>query len=228
MEKEIQEILFDLADCNFKEFHCKLIPTVSTDRIIGVKTPKLRDLASKIQKYGKTDDFLAKLPHFYYEENNLHGFLIEKIKDYNICIEKLDDFLPYVDNWATCDSISPKVFEKNKELLINKIQQWLSSDHIYTVRFGICMLIKHYLDGCFSPEHLEWVSSIKIQGEYYIDMAIAWYFSVALVKQYEYAVKYLENQVLSTWIHNKTISKAIDSFRITNHQKKYLRSLKIK
>lgn len=222
---KLRDELLSMSDEKYKAFQCKLMPTVDESLVIGIQTPKLRSLAVRIYKRGEAGEFLNSLPHFYYEENNLHAFLIEKEKNYDCAIELIDKFLPYVDNWATCDSLSPKVFSDNKDRLILKIPEWIGSKHVYTVRFGICMLMKHYLDEAFSPEYLKWVGGIKSE-EYYIKMAAAWYFSVALVKQYDAAVLYIEKRLLDPVTHNKTISKAIDSYRINAEQKKYLKSLK--
>lgn len=224
---EIQKKLFELQDKEYKEFQCKLIPTVDPETVIGVRTPDLRKLAKQLTKDKNTGDFLEKLPHRYYEENNLHGFIIEMIKDYDACVKEIDRFLPYVDNWATCDLMSPKVFQKHPEELIVKIKEWLDSKETYTVRFALGTLLAFYLDDAFQPEYLEWAASIRSR-EYYINMMIAWYFATALFKQYEAAVPYLEQKRLDVWTHNKTIQKAVESRRITEEQKKYLRSLKQK
>lgn len=224
---EIKKKLFELQDKEYKEFQCKLIPTADPETVIGVRTPDLRKLAKQLTKDKNTGDFLEKLPHRYYEENNLHGFMIEMIKDYDACVEEIDRFLPYVDNWATCDLMSPKVFQKHPEGLIVKIKEWLDSKETYTVRFALGTLLAFYLDDAFQPEYLEWAASIRSR-EYYINMMIAWYFATALFKQYEAAVPYLEQKRLDVWTHNKTIQKAVESRRITEEQKKYLRSLKQK
>lgn len=224
---EIQEKLFKLQDKEYKKFQCKLMPTVDPETVIGVRTPELRKLAKQLAKDENTGNFLEKLPHQYYEENNLHGFLIEMIKDYETCVKEIDRFLPYVDNWATCDLMSPKVFQKHPEGLIVKVKEWLDSKETYTVRFALGTLLAFYLDDAFQPEYLEWAASIRSR-EYYINMMIAWYFATALFKQYEAAVPYLEQKRLDVWTHNKTIQKAVESRRITEEQKKYLRSLKQK
>ena len=224
---QLQESLFSLQDEAYKAFQEKLIPSVGPNSVIGVRTPALRRLTSD---FAKTDGFLAfmsDLPHDYYEENCLHGFLIEKLNDFEQTIEALDRFLPYVDNWATCDMISPKIFSKNKEKLFPVIKGWLSSEHIYMVRFGIVMLMKHYLDEAFSTHHLQLVANIR-SDEYYIEMAQAWYFAEALIKQYESTLPYLKNETLSLFVHNKTISKACDSFRLDNEKKIFLKSLRRK
>lgn len=224
---EIQKKLFELQDMEYKEFQCKLMPTVDPETVIGVRTPELRKLAKQLTKDKNTGDFLEKLPHQYYEENNLHGFIIEMIKDYDACVREIDRFLPYVDNWATCDLMSPKVFQKHPEGLIVKVKEWLDSKETYTVRFALGTLLAFYLDDAFQPEYLEWAALIRSR-EYYINMMIAWYFATALFKQYEAAVPYLEQKRLDVWTHNKTIQKAVESRRITEEQKKYLKSLKQK
>lgn len=224
---DIQRCLFELQDLKYREFHSSLMPTVSPDAVIGVRTPELRKFAKKFAKEPEAKDFLKELPHTYYEENNLHGFLIEGIKDYDACIRALDEFLPYVDNWATCDLMAPKVFKKHLPELLEKIKEWIASGRTYTIRFGIGMLMRFYLDDAFSPEYLEMVASVK-SGEYYVNMMIAWYFATALAKQYERTVPYIEKNRLERWTHNKTIQKAVESYRITVGQKEYLKTLKRK
>lgn len=224
---EIQKELFDLQDEKYREFSCGLMPTVDPERVIGVRTPDLRKLAKKLAKKPDIDVFLHSLPHQYYEEDNLHGFIIEGMKDYETCVQAMDAFLPYIDNWATCDLISPKVFKKHLPELLDKIRGWIASDRVYTVRFGIGMLMSFYLDDAFEPKYLEMVSSIRSE-EYYINMMIAWYFATALAKQYDAAVLYIEKKKLEAWTHNKAIQKSVESRRITEEQKNYLRSLKIR
>ncbi len=221
--------LFELQDLAYKEFHSKLMPTINPDVIIGVRTPHLRKLAKELLKTEPdvVKAFMTNLPHTYYEENNLHAFLLESIKDYNECIKALDVFLPYVDNWATCDSMSPKVFGKYPEELFFQITVWLKSDHTYTVRYAIGLLMRYYLDEQFEEKHLELVAGISSE-EYYINMMRAWYFATALAKQYESALPWLTDKRLDMWTHNKTIQKAVESYRITKEQKNYLKSLKIK
>lgn len=223
----VQNRLFELQDPEYKAFHCKLMPTVSPDAVIGVRTPQLRSLAKELSKQPDMAQFLKILPHRFYEENNLHGFLIESIKSYDDTIAALEEFLPYVDNWATCDLMSPKVFKKHLPELKQEIKRWVSSQHTYTIRFGIGMLMSHYLDENFSPEYPELVAAVKSE-EYYVNMMIAWYFATALAKQYNQVLPYIENRRLDRWTHNKTIQKAVESLRITEEQKIYLKSLKIK
>lgn len=226
MEKIIER-LFELQDLGYKEFHCKLVPTMNADTVIGVRTPELRKYAKELAKDSSISQFLNSLPHKYYEENNLHGFIIEKIKDYDECIEQVEKFLPYIDNWATCDLMSPKIFKKHLPELLVKIKEWVSSDHTYTIRFGIEMLMSFYLDEAFEIQYLDMVAAVKSE-EYYVNMMIAWFFATALAKQYEATIPYIENQRLDVWTHNKAIQKAVESRRISDEQKKYLRSLKIK
>lgn len=221
-----EKILFENQDLEYKKFHTKLMPGISPDKVIGVRIPVLRKLAKTIFNEKTGEKFLETLPHNYYEENNLHSFLIADIKDYDKCIKEIDLFLPFIDNWATCDSLRPKCFKKNKDKLIGKIYEWLKSTHTYTVRFGIEMLMIHFLDNDFKKEYLEKVSLVK-SDEYYINMMIAWYFATALSKKWEETFVYIENKKLDTWVHNKTIQKAIESYRITNEQKEILRKLKI-
>ncbi|NLB77839.1 MAG: DNA alkylation repair protein, partial [Clostridiaceae bacterium] len=206
---------------------CKLMPTISHEAVIGVRTPDLRKLAKEISKEPEMKEYLKILPHRYYEENNLHGFLLERIKDYGEAVVAVDAFLPYVDNWATCDSMNPKVFQKHLPELLTNIQKWIADSHTYTVRFGIGMLMGLYLDKDFSLEFPAWVADIRSE-EYYINMMIAWYFATALAKQWDAILPYIEERRLDKWAHNKTIQKAIESYRITDEQKAYLRKLKEK
>lgn len=226
-ESKIREELFALQDLDYKSFQAKLMPTVNKDCIIGVRIPALRKYAKTLAKTAEAEDFLKILPHKYYDENNLHAFLIESVKDYKKAVSLVDEFLPYVDNWATCDSMSPKVFAKNTDKLFLKINEWIRSDKVYTVRYGIGMLMKYFLDDGFNESYLKLAAGIKSE-EYYINMMLAWYFSTALAKQYNTAVKFIEDKKLSAWVHNKAIQKAIESFRVSPEQKAYLKTLKIK
>lgn len=220
---DITGILFAAQDPAYRDFQARLIPNISKDTIIGVRTPDLRRIAKELEE---KDDFLRQLPHGYFEENQVHAFILERCRDYGKTIALVEDFLPYVDNWATCDQLSPKVFRKHKEDLLTHIPDWLRSEHAYSVRFGIGMLMSHYLDEDFSPEYLNWVASVR-REEYYIRMMAAWYFATALAKQYDSAIPYLTQRRLEPWVHNKTIQKAIESFRITDEQKTYLKTLRI-
>lgn len=225
--KEIRQGLFALKDEKYKKFQKKLIPTVDENTVIGVRTPVLRKYAKDVSGTPGAVIFMQTLPHEYYEENNLHGMLIETMKDYDECIAYLDEFLPYVDNWATCDLISPRVFKKHKDELLVKIKEWMASDRVYTIRFGMEMLMTHFLDEDFKPEYLGMAADVHSE-EYYVNMMIAWFFATALAKQYEASLPYIENHCMDRWTHNKTIQKAIESYRITDEQKRYLKSLKIK
>jgi 3-methyladenine DNA glycosylase AlkD len=227
IEETIRRRLFDLQDTQYKTFSSKLMPTVDPDTVIGVRTPDIRKLAKEYSKQPEAIKYLKILPHKYYEENNLHGFLIETIKDYESAMNAVEAFLPYVDNWATCDLMSPKVFKKHLPELFEKIKIWLKSEHTYTMRFGIGMLMGFYLDDHFQPDMLELVAGVHSQ-EYYINMMIAWYFATALAKQYDAALPYIQKQHLDKWTHNKTIQKAIESYRISDEAKEYLRTLKLK
>ncbi|MBE6890634.1 MAG: DNA alkylation repair protein [Ruminococcaceae bacterium] len=224
---QIKSDLFGMQDAKYKEFHTKLIPTVDKDTIIGVRIPDLRKMAKELSKNEDIDIFLNILPHQYYEENNLHAFIIETEKNYDKCVEKINTFLPFVNNWATCDSMRPKVFSKNTDKLIAEIEKWIKSKKTYTVRFGIECLMTYYLDKEFNEKYIQSVCDIQSE-EYYINMMRAWYFATALAKQYDSTVKYIENKKLDTWTHNKTIQKAIESHRITKEQKTYLKTLKRK
>ncbi|MGP1570383.1 MAG: DNA alkylation repair protein [Eubacteriales bacterium] len=227
MQDKIIKDLFDMQDLKYAEFNRKLIPNIAKESIIGVRTPDLRTYAKTLIKQESTEQFLRKLPHEYFEENQLHAFLISEIKDFDNCITELNLFLPFVDNWATCDQMSPKIFKKHKQELLKYIQIWLESDKTYTVRFAIGMLMQHFLDENFDIEYLETVAKIQ-SDEYYVNMMIAWYFATALAKKYEQTLPYIEDKMLETWTHNKTIQKAIESYRITDEQKTYLRGLKIR
>lgn len=224
---EIVKQLFKLQDVDYKAFQCKLMPSVDSDNVIGVRTPKLRAFAKELNGTDIAKDFLSSLPHKYYEENNLHAFLVEKIKDFNECISALDLFLPYVDNWATCDSMTPKVLKKDLDALLMQIKIWLRSDRVYTVRYAIKLLMNFYLDDEFDTEYLDMVASVH-SNEYYINMMIAWYFATALAKQYDSSIIYIEEKRLSPWVNNKAIQKACESFRVSDEHKNYLKTLKIK
>lgn len=225
----LTQALFELKDDNYREFHAKLIPNVPAEKIIGVRTPALRDFAKKVAKMQEVRAFLKDLPHFYYEENNLHGALLSLIfsNDIGQFLAEIEHFLPYVDNWATCDMLSPKIFKKNLPLVYEKVKAWLKSGKTYTVRFGIVTLLGFFLDDAFKPEMLQLVADVK-PGEFYVKMAAAWYFSVALVKQYDAALPYFQNKQLDLWTHNKAIQKALESRRFLPETKEYLKSLKVK
>lgn len=226
MTDEIRRTLLPLGDRNYRNFYASLIPNIEKDKIIGINTPALRKIAKELAKSENVSSFLSDLPHCYYEENNLHAFIIEQIKDYHVCIKAVNDFLPYIDNWATCDSLNPKCFKKNRQLLLSNIQAWINSERTYTVRFGIKALMQHFLDEDFKENMLLQVASIK-SDEYYVNMMISWYMATALAKQWESTVKIIEDRVLPTWIHNKSIQKALESRRITTEQKAYLKKLKL-
>ena len=224
---ETQQRLFALRDEGYRDFNAALIPSVDKGRTIGVRTPALRALAKELRGTEAAARFLSELPHQYFDENQLHAFLLEGIKDYDACLRQVERFLPYVDNWATCDQLSPKVFKKHKGELLERIRSWLASGETYTLRFGMGMLMAHYLDEDFDPEYLGLVAAVRSE-EYYIRMMQAWYFATALAKQYEAALPYIEERRLETWTHNKAIQKALESRRVSDERKAYLRSLKIK
>lgn len=224
---EIQEELRQLQDEKYRLFQANLMPTIAVEDIIGVRTPELRKLAAKYAKRDNISEFLDTLPHQFFDENQLHSFIISLEKDFDSCISEVEGFLPYVDNWATSDQLSPKVFKKNAEKLLPHIEGWLQSEHTYTVRFAIGMLMEHFLDERFELKYAELVAGVNSE-EYYINMMRAWYFATALAKQYEHVISYIEEKRLDVWTHNKAIQKSIESNRITSEQKEYLRTLKIK
>lgn len=221
----IQKRLLALQDSGYRTFQCKLIPTINPETVIGIRTPILRKFAKEFAGTADAEKFLQTLPHKYYDENNLHGFLIQAEKDYDRAVSLANAFLPYVDNWATCDLMSPKVFRKHLPELLVQIKKWLRSGKTYTVRFGVEMLMSFFLDAEFKKEYLELVAKIR-SDEYYVKMMVAWFFATALAKQYEATLPYIEAHRLSAWAHNKAIQKAIESYRITDAEKAYLRTLK--
>lgn len=227
---EIQNQLLELKDEQYRDFHAKLVPTIDKDSIIGVRVPMIRKLAKSYAKNPDIHFFLEDLPHQYFDENQFHMSYIENIKDYDSCVNEIERFLPYINNWAVCDGHNPKIFKKHLNELLEKIEIWIMSDRPYTVRFAINMLMDFYLDEAFDKKYLEMVASVKYSGEdkYYVDMEIAWYFATALAKQYESALPYIEKSVLEKWTHNKAIQKAVESYRITPEQKAYLKQYKIK
>ena len=223
----LQERLFAMQNKQYAAFKAKLTPGVPMESFIGIRVPVLRKFAKEFIKEKECEVFLHQLPHQYYDENMLHGLLISQVKDYEECIRLTDSFLPFVDNWAVCDIMSPKVFAKHKEALLAKVRSWSKSSHIYTCRFGLEALMRHYLDNEFKEEYLNIAASVKSE-EYYVKMMVAWFFATALAKQWDQAIPYIEQNRLAPWTHNKTIQKAIESYRITPEQKEYLRTLKIK
>ncbi len=222
---EIRERLFALRDEKNAVFAAKLIPNLPDESILGARTPALRKLAKELAREGKGTRFMEQLPHAYFEENSLHAFLLGEIRDFSVCMEQTERFLPFVDNWATCDGMNPPVFRKHRAKLLDHVRRWLRADGTYTVRFAVGMLMAHFLDEDFDPEFLQMVSVIE-SDEYYVNMMRAWYFATALAKQWESALPYLEDARLDRWTHNKTIQKARESFRITPAQKMYLITLK--
>lgn len=227
MSQYITDKLMELKDDGYKEFHGGLIPGVDSDTILGVRVPVLRKFAKELKKNKAdvVDAFLGELPHKYYDEYLLHGMLISEMKDYDMCLEALERFLPYINNWAVCDTLSPKVFSKHKASLMNKIKEWSKSKETYTCRFGIEMLMRYFLDEDFDEAYLKIPASVKSE-EYYVNMMIAWFFATALAKQWDSTIPLLESGKLGKWVHNKTIQKARESYRITEKQKQYLKTLK--
>lgn len=218
----VYEMLLEAKDDKYRDFQAKLVPNVSPDTIIGVRTPDMRKIAKEVFNSPEKDEFLKELPHKYYEENLVHFFIIAMIKDFDECIEKVEEFLPYVDCWPVSDQATPKSFKKNHAKLLPYIKNWIASDHVYTARFGIRMLMNEFLDDDFKDEYLELVAS-KEGDDYYLKMMIAWYFATALAKKYDESVKYIEGRKLDDWIHKKAIQKAVESFRVTDEHKEHLK-----
>ncbi len=223
----IRRELLEMQDLPYRDFHANLMLTVDKKRVIGIRVPILRKYAKKLAKDPDIGSFLEDLPHHYYEENNVHAFVIEQIKDYETCLKRVKEFLPYIDNWATCDMMNPKVFGKHTDEILREAENWMRSDQTYTIRFGIGMIMRFFLEERFKPEYLETVASIRSE-EYYVNMMIAWFFATALAKQYEQTLPFIEKERLECRTHNQTIRKACESYRITKEQKEYLRTLKIK
>jgi 3-methyladenine DNA glycosylase AlkD len=221
----VYEKLLEAKDDSYKEFQAKLVPNIDPATIIGVRTPQMRQIAKEIFTSGQMDDFLKELPHKYYEENLVHFFIISLIKDFDECIQAVETFLPYVDCWPVSDQATPKSFKNNHEKLLPYIRKWIASDEVYTARFGIRMLMNEYLGDDFEEEYLELVASKK-GDDYYLKMMVAWYFATALAKRYDESIKYIEDHRLDDWVHKKAIQKAIESFRVTDEHKEYLKSLR--
>ena len=223
---DIRQALYDRADADYAAFQAKLTPTVDRSRFIGVRVPEARKLAKELYKSGEYADFLASLPHPYYDEDMLHGLIVSEIRDFDACVSALEAFLPHVDNWAVCDIMSPKCFAKHKDSLLPLIGGWVKSRETYTIRFGLEMLMTHFLDADFKPEYLDLAAGVR-SDEYYVNMMIAWFFATALTKQWDAAVGYIETRALAPWVHNKAIQKARESYRITAERKSYLSSLRV-
>ncbi len=224
---EIRKDLYSQQDKGYKELQERTINNIDPDSIIGVRTPALRAYAKELSKREDVGEFLDSLPHKFFEEDQLHAFIISAMKDYAEAMERLEEFLPFVNNWATCDQMSPKIFKKNRKDLLKHIKGWIKSKETYTIRFGVGMLMEHFLDEDFDVKYPEMVSKLRSE-EYYVNMMIAWYFATALAKQYDAVIPYIEQKRLAVWTHNKAIQKSIESYRITPEQKDYLRTLKIK
>ncbi len=227
LTEEIRMELYRLQDEKYRDFQSRLIPTIEKGTIIGVRTPQLRAYAKQLAKRADVREFLEELPHTYFDENQLHAFLISQMKEFDSCIGEVCRFLPYVDNWATCDQMSPKIFKKHRQKLLVSIKEWIVSEQVYTVRFAVGMLMEHFLDEDFDVSYPQMVAEI-LTGEYYVNMMVAWYFATALAKQYDAVLPYIQDRKLAVWTHNKTIQKCVESSRITAEQKAYLKSLKVK
>ncbi len=226
-KEDITQTLFSLKDDTYRDFTSKLVPNIEKDNIIGVRTPTLRNIAKALKGSDIAYEFMSTLPHRYLEENHLHGFLIEYEKDYEKALSLTCDFLPFINNWATCDTTRPKVFKKDLDTLFTYIKKWITSKHTYTIRYAVGLLLSFYLDDKFDKSHLSLVASIK-SDEYYVKMMVAWYFATALAKQYETTIPYIENGVIEKWTHNKTITKAVESYRISDDKKAYIKTLRKK
>ena len=224
---KVQKQLFELQDLKYRDFHAKLMPTIDKEKVIGVRTPALRSYAKQFGKTEEAKEFMKVLPHKYYEENNLHSLLIQQIRDYDQCLKEMERFLPHIDNWATCDMLALNVVKKHLDQFIEVVYGWIQSDRTYTIRLGIGMLMRYYLDDRFQEEYAESVAKVQSK-EYYVNMMRAWYFATALAKQYDKILPFLLEKRLDVWTHNKTIQKAVESYRITSKQKTYLKTLKIK
>lgn len=221
----IETKLMKVKDDKYKEFQAKLVPNIDSDTILGIRTPEMRKIAKELFEKNNYASFLNELPHKYYEENLIHFFVISMIKDFNKCIEEVERFLPYVDCWPVSDQATPNSFRKNHDKLFPYIKKWIKSKHIYTARFGIRMLMNEYLGDDFRKKYLELVSSVK-SDDYYLKMMVAWYFATALAKKYDETIPFFENRLLDEWVHKKAIQKAIESYRVSEEHKKYLRGLK--
>ena len=221
----VYERLTACGDEKYRDFQSKLVPSISKETILGVRTPDMRRIAKEIRGTEEAEAFLKRLPHAYYEENLVHFFLIAMIKDFDECVAAVETFLPYVDCWPVCDQSSPKVFAKNHEKLLPRIRKWIASEHVYTVRFGIRMLMNEFLGEDLRPEYLKWVAAVNGE-DYYIKMMVAWYFATALAKNYDESIVYIEEHRLEPWTHRKAIQKAIESFRVSEEHKEYLKTLR--
>ncbi len=223
----LREKLFELRDLKYRDFHSRLIPSVSKEQVMGIRTPVLRKFAKEYAKTEEAAEFIKILPHGYYEENNLHMLIISEIRDYEVCIAEIERFLPFIDNWATCDMPVPRCFYENKEDVLERAKGWIKSDEAFTVRYGIGVLMSMFLDEDFDSVYPKLVASVRSE-QYYVNMMIAWYFATALAKRWEEVIPFIEKRQLDKWTHNKAIQKAVESYRITSEQKAYLKSLKIK
>ncbi len=221
----VYERLISYQDEKYKDFQSKLVPNIDKKSIIGVRTPQIKNIVKEISNTTEATKFLQILPHKYYEENLIHFFLISKIKDFDECVKEVEKFLPYINCWPVCDQAAPLVFKKNHDKLLPLIKKWINSNHVYTARFGIRMLMNEFLNDDFNEEYLEWVSSNN-GDDYYLKMMVAWFFATALAKQYNTTIKYIENRCLDPWIHKKSIQKAIESYRVSDEHKEYLKKFR--
>lgn len=227
MGKDVSERLYELKDEKYGDFQAKLVPNIPRESVLGIRVPDIRKLAKELVRNGGYESFIDDLPHKYYDENMLHAAILSEIKDYDIALSATEKFLPYIDNWAVCDTLIPKVFKKHPDIFVKDVLRWCKSDLTYTCRYGVGMLMRNFLDEEFKTEYLDVPCQIH-SDEYYVKMMVAWYFATALAKKWDDVIPYIEDKRLEVWTHNKAIQKAIESYRITDDQKKYLRTLKIK
>ena len=225
MKNDIESMLYALVDNVYRDFNSKLIPNISTEKIIGVRTPVLRKFAKDMIRLGMEGDFIKRLPHKYFEENQLHAFILSDLKDFEIAVKEVDRFLFYVDNWATCDQMSPKIFIKNTDKLLNYIKKWIKSKHTYMVRFGVLCLMRYFLDDRFDIKYSDMVANINSK-EYYVNMMRAWYFATAAAKQFDIVLPYFQKDKIDEWTRQRAIQKALESYRVTDEHKQKLRALR--
>ena len=215
LPSQLTDVLYENQDDTYRQMQIRLLPNLSPDSIIGVRTPVLRSIARQLED---ASAFCENLPHRFFEENQIHSFLLEREKDFDVAVSEIERFLPFVDNWATCDQLRPRCFQRNRRKLLPYIRKWIASDEPYTVRFGVGMLMVHFLDEDFEESLLELPAGVQSK-EYYVQMMIAWYYATALAKQYETTLPYISGYKLDKWTHNKMIQKAAESYRVSPEHK---------